>query len=203
MKFSTFFSGIQETPWYRSFLNPVIGEIVTTGTLLDIGTGTGKLIQILTTEKDIECVGIDTSDEMILEAQKKLGKGKTKLFSVKPNTNYPFKDGTFDYITICNVLFHLNSNGVNHILNESKRLLKDGGKIIVLTPTGDGGFIALSRNYFSFRNISIYIWYYATKNRAGPWAKKEYLKYFSKSHNLKYKKKVVMNGFAQLEVITT
>ncbi len=71
MKFSKFFSNIQETPWYRSFLNPVIEEVKTSGRLLDIGTGTAKLIQILTLEKSIECVGVDTDSNMLIEAEKK------------------------------------------------------------------------------------------------------------------------------------
>jgi hypothetical protein len=41
MSFSTFFSTLQEAPWYRSFINPVIDEINTSGKLLDIGTGSG------------------------------------------------------------------------------------------------------------------------------------------------------------------
>lgn len=52
MKFSKFFSNIQEKPWYRQFLNPVISEIEQEGKLLDIGTGSGKLLQILATEKN-------------------------------------------------------------------------------------------------------------------------------------------------------
>jgi ubiquinone/menaquinone biosynthesis C-methylase UbiE len=51
MSFSSFFSNLQEAPWYRSFLNPVINEINDDTTLLDIGTGSGKMIQILSNEK--------------------------------------------------------------------------------------------------------------------------------------------------------
>jgi len=35
--------------------------------------------------------------------------------------------------------------------------------------TGNGNFFKLIKNYFSHKNLIIYIWFYATKNRAGPW----------------------------------
>ena len=51
MKFSKFFSNLQEAPWYRQFLNPVIDEINDNSKLLDIGTGSGKMMEILISEK--------------------------------------------------------------------------------------------------------------------------------------------------------
>jgi len=107
MKFSKFFSNIQETPWYRSFLNPVINEIRREGKLLDIGTGSGKLIQIISKEKHINCIGVDTNSEMLKEAKIKLKGTNTRLLKIKANTKLPFNDNSFSYVTICSVLFHL------------------------------------------------------------------------------------------------
>lgn len=201
MKFSKFFSKIQETPWYRVFLNPVIKEITDNSKLLDIGTGTGKLLQILSSEKDIDCVGVDTNAEMLLEARKKLKETNTKLIEIRADKNLPFENNTFNYITICSVLFLLKEDSIDSILNESQRLLKNQGKIIVLTPTGNGNILTLSKNFFSLKNLSIYTWFYATRNRAGPWTSNKYLEQFSIKYNLKYKRKIVMKGFAQVEVI--
>ncbi|MDD5152053.1 MAG: class I SAM-dependent methyltransferase [Flavobacterium sp.] len=201
MKFSKFFSNVQETPWYRDFLKPVINEITDNSTLLDIGTGTGKLIQILSSEKNIDCVGVDTSSKMLLEAQKKLKKTNTKLIEIKTDKNLPFESNTLNYITICSVLFHLEKDSIDIILKESRRLLKNQGKIIVLTPTGSGNILTLLKNYFSPKNLSIYIWFYATRNRAGPWTKNLYLEQYALTNSLKYKRKIVMNGFAQVEVL--
>ena len=202
MKFSKFFSKVQETPWYLDFLNPVINEITAYKKLLDFGTGTGKLIQILSTEKGTECIGVDTNSEMLLEAQKKLKGTKTKLFKIKPDANLPFKNNDFDYVTICSVLFHLKKNSVDYALIEAQRLLKDEGKIIILTPTGNGNFLTLSKNFFSFKNLSIYMWFYATRNRAKIWTNNNYLKHYANENKLNYKSQKVMNGFAQLEIIT-
>jgi len=201
MKFSKFFSNIQETNWYRSFLNPVINEIDTEGNLLDIGTGSGKLIQILSSEKGINCVGVDTNTEMLLEAKNKLKETPVRLLKIEANKKLPFKENSFNYITICSVLFHLNKESIDFLLKDSQRILKKGGKIIVLTPTGKGNILTLAKHYFSVKNCSINIWFYATRNRAKQWVNKKYLKQYTDENNLNYKSTREMNGFAQLEVI--
>jgi len=174
MKFSKFFSNIQETTWYRSFLNPVINEIDRKGKLLDIGTGSGKLIQILSDEKNINCIGVDTNQEMLDEAKIKLKGTNTSLLKIEANTKLPFNDNNFSYVTICSVLFHLKKEDIDFILNDIQRILEKNGKIIVLTPTGKGSLFKLTKIYFSLKNLSIYVWFYATKNRAKLWTNNNY-----------------------------
>ena len=201
MKFSKFFSNLQEAPWYRTFLDPVINEIGTNGKLLDIGTGSGKLIQILSNENGIDCIGVDTNPEMLAEAKVKLRNIKTELIEISPNDKLPFDNNSFDYITICSVLFHLKKEDIDSMLLDSRRLLKEKGKLIILTPTGKGNILKLTKHFFSFKNRSVYIWYRSTKKRAKKWTNKNYLAEYALKHNLKYKREVVMNGFAQLEII--
>jgi ubiquinone/menaquinone biosynthesis C-methylase UbiE len=201
MKFSKFFSNLQEAPWYRDFLNPVIDEIGKKGKLLDIGTGSGKLIQILSKEKNIQCVGVDTNNEMLNEAKIKLNNNNIKLIKIEANQKLPFENSNFDYITICSVLFHLKNENIDLMLTDAIGLLKENGKIIILTPTGKGNIAKLSRNYLSLKNLGIYIWYSATKKRAKLWMNNKYLKQYATKNNIKYKYEVVMNGFAQLEII--
>jgi len=201
MKFSKFFSNIQEQSWYRSFLNPVINEISTKGKLLDIGTGSGKLIQILSNEKKIESVGVDTNRDMLNEAKTKLKNTNAKLIKIEPNKKLPFDNNSFNYITICNVLFHLKTEQIDFMLQDAQRLLKKDGKIIILTPTGNGNVLSLAKNYFSVKNLGINIWFYATKNNANLWNKNNYLKQYANENNLNYKSQIVMNGFAQLEIL--
>ena len=135
MKFSKFFSNLQEAPWYQSFLDPVINEIGTKGKLLDIGTGSGKLIQILSNENGIDCIGVDTNPEMLAEAKVKLRSIKAELIEITPNEKLPFENKSFDYITICSVLFHLKKEDIDNMLLDSYQLLKENGKLIILTPT--------------------------------------------------------------------
>jgi ubiquinone/menaquinone biosynthesis C-methylase UbiE len=201
MKFSKFFSNLQEAPWYRSFLNPVINEITTKGKLLDIGTGSGKLIQIISELKGVDCTGVDTDKEMLAEAKKKLRDLNTELIEISPHSKLPFKNNSFEYISICSVLFHLKKEDINNMLKDSLRLLKEEGKIIILTPTGKGNVLKLSKRFFSLKNSGIFIWYRATKNRARRWTNENYLSEYASKHQLKYKREFVMNGFAQLEII--
>ena len=98
MKFSKFFSNIQEAPWYRSFLNPVINEIGTNGKLLDIGTGSGKLIQILSNENGINCIGVDTNTEMLKEAKIKLKETDVSVLKIEADKKLPFENNSFNYI---------------------------------------------------------------------------------------------------------
>ncbi len=202
MNFSNFFSYIQETPWYFQFLSPVVDEIDNHTKLLDIGTGSGKLLQLAVSEKNVNAIGIDTNESMLKEATKKVQNTGIKLLKIEAADTYPFNDNSFDVITICNVLFNLNQQAVDHILTESVRLLKDQGRIIVLTPTGKGNFFTLTKSYFSLKNLSIYIWFYATRNRAGPWTDKKQLIAFSENHKLNYKQKIILKGFTQVETLT-
>jgi len=201
MGFSTFFSNLQEAPWYRSFLNPVINEIGTNGELLDIGTGSGKLIQVLSIENGITCTGVDTNPDMLAEAEIKLKNIEAKLIEISANAKLPFEKNSFEYITICSVLFHLKKEDIDSMLNDSLDLLKKQGKIIILTPTGKGNMLELTKHFFSFKNRGIYVWYRATKNRARLWTDENYLKEYAMKNKLTYKSEIVMNGFAQLEII--
>ena len=160
------------------------------------------MLQILTTENGIECTGVDTNEHMLTEANKKLGNINVNLVKIELNQKLPFDNKSFDYVTICSVLFHLKKEDIDNMLQDSLSLLKDQGKVIVLTPTGKGSYLKLTRHYFSIKNSGIYIWYKSTKKRAKIWNKENYLAEYAAKNNLKYKSKVVMNGFAQLEVLS-
>ncbi len=107
MSFSKFFSNLQESPWYHQFLFPVIEQVEQGSKILDIGTGSGKMLQLLNHKKEIIGIGIDTDPAMLKEARKKLVNTNIRLVEIKDDTNYPFENEYFDYITICNVLFNL------------------------------------------------------------------------------------------------
>lgn len=199
--FSKFFSNIQEAPWYRSFLNSVIKEVEREGQLLDIGTGSGKLIQILSNENNMSCVGVDTNSDMLKEAEIKLKGTGANLRQIKADEKLPFENDSFDYITICNVLFHLKKESIDFMLDEARRILKKDGKIIILTPTGAKSILLLSKKYFSPKNLGIYIWYTATKKSAKIWNENNYLKEYTSNNQLDYQTRITMNGFAQLEII--
>ncbi len=156
---------------------------------------------MVSSTKEVNCIGVDTDAEMLKEAKIKLNNTNVQFLKINATGKYPFDTASFDVITICNVLFNLHQDTVNHVLTETLRLLKKGGKIVVLTPTGKGNLFTLSKSYFSIKNLSIYIWYYVTRNRAGPWTERKLLLKFSKKHSIKYRQKIILKGFAQIEIL--
>lgn len=202
MNFSTFFSKLQESPWYRTFLNPVIDEVENNTHILDIGTGSGKMLQLLFEEKQVSGVGTDTEQSMLDEAKKKLVNTDIELKQIDAGENYPFADEIFDSITICSVLFNIKEvEPRNQLVGEALRVLKKGGKLIVLTPTGAGNIIKLTTAFFSFKNKGIYVWYKATKKGAKKWTAEQYLEQYSSINSLRYQQKITLKGFAQVEII--
>lgn len=71
--------------------------------LLDIGCGTGYLINMLSKEKEAEYVGLDLSSEMIKQANSK--NIKNAKFIEGKSDALPFGDHTFDVVT-CSQSFH-------------------------------------------------------------------------------------------------
>ena len=201
MKFSKFFSNLQESPWYREFLNPVMNCVGINSTLLDIGTGSGKMLEILFLEKNVNSVGTDTNRDMLNEAKIKLKNTTAELHLIKPGEPLKFEKHRFDYITICNVLFNLKKPAIDFMVEDALSLLKKNGQLLILTPTGKGNSIKLTRHYLSYKNKGIYVWYRATKKSAKNWTSENYLAGYTAKNKLKYKREFVMNGFAQLEII--
>ncbi|MFP4020888.1 MAG: class I SAM-dependent methyltransferase, partial [Halanaerobium sp.] len=95
--------------------------------LLDLGGGTGELINYL--PKNLEITIADPSEAM-------LEKGKAKDFQqevkhiLADGADLPFEDNTFDYLIISDALHHFRQ--VEAALQESARVLKNGAKIYVL-----------------------------------------------------------------------
>ncbi len=201
MKFANFFSSLQEEPWYHHFLAPVLAELDEEGTLLDIGTGSGKLLQMVSSETNIHCTGIDSSKEMLEEARIKLGDYPAELLQVEPGARLPFEEQSFDFISICSVLFLLPRSAAEFLLKESLRLMRNGGKIIVLTPSGNRRFLSLLRHFLSFKNRGMTVWYTATRARGQQWSESRFLQGFASQHGLHYREEKVLKGFARLEVL--
>lgn len=200
MSFAKFFSGIQETPWYHDFLHPVVQEVEENAKMLDIGTGSGKLLQLLWQQRQVKAIGVDTSASMLKEAKNKIAATDAAVLLIKAHRKLPFKSRSFDHVTICNVLFNLPISSANFMLEETQRVVRKGGKIVVLTPTGKGTFLSLKK-YFFPKNLSFFLWFYLTRRRGKIWMKQKRLLSYALKHNFQYKQQLVFDGFAQLEVL--
>lgn len=125
---------------WRRFAVAKIG-VSGTGRVLDVATGTGDVaLEIATqTPASVSIVGVDFCKEMVdlgrIKVEESRHAGRITL-QVAPCEEIPFEDRTFDAATIA---FGIR-NVVDRVkgLTEMRRVLKDGGRIVILefsTPT--------------------------------------------------------------------
>lgn len=93
------------------------------GKLLDGGTGDGSL----STEIHKLGFSVDSCD-----IDPKLFKGKTRFKKANLNEKFPYKDKTFDYVVLTEVIEHLENP--HQTVRECNRILKPNGKVIITTP---------------------------------------------------------------------
>ena len=114
--------------------------------LLDVGCGTGFLIDMLAEQKSASYCGLDLSDEMIRVARDKAIPGAE--FIVGSADKLPYPDEAFD-IVACSQSFH-HYPYPEKAMREAKRVLKRGG-LYILSDTGIGGIGAWIDNHILFK----------------------------------------------------
>jgi ubiquinone/menaquinone biosynthesis C-methylase UbiE len=119
---------------FRSFLKGLPSNTL----VLDLGTGTGVLLQFLL-QKRFEVIGIDFSKDMIEKTKEKIGKKQGTLV-LGDIENLPFQKETFDIVTAMTTLEFVKN--VKKLLQEIRRVLKSGGQFIlgVLTSLSSWSF---------------------------------------------------------------
>lgn len=108
----------------------IIQDNMTRGTLLDVGCGTGYLIQYLGGGDNL--YGVDLSEAGVDKAQERNPRSHFKVGNVY---KLPYKDNEFDQVVSTEVLEHLQdiSSGVTQM----HRVLKKGGTCLNLLPYKD------------------------------------------------------------------
>ena len=130
--------------------------------LLDVGCGTGFLMELLIKQRPAHYCGADLSDEMIRVAREKRINGAE--FVVSSADKLPYPDETFDIVT-CSQSFHHYPYPEKAML-EAKRVLKPGG-LYILSDTGIGGIGAWIDNHILFKMMKSGDCH--TTNRNGIW----------------------------------
>lgn len=99
--------------------------------LLDLGTGTGRILQLLE-DRCQRAVGIDASRDMLAVARANLDKAGVVKASVRHGDilNLPLDGGEFDLITVHQVLHFLPQPEL--AINEAARLLKPDGRLVII-----------------------------------------------------------------------
>lgn len=98
---------------------------------LDIGTGTGRILELLADQID-RGVGIDQSSEMLTLARSQLEQANLKHVHVRKGDMYsmPVENESFDLTTLHLVLHYSFEPGL--VIAEAARALKPGGRLIVV-----------------------------------------------------------------------
>ena len=99
--------------------------------LLDVGTGTGRMLQVL--GRDVErAVGFDNSHSMLAVARANLERAEIRGIDLRQGDVYspPFANDSFDLIVIHQVLHFLDDPA--RAIREAARLLSPGGRLLIV-----------------------------------------------------------------------
>lgn len=108
--------------------NPLLDELSKNveGKILDVGCGTGNILcKLVNGEREL--FGIDLSENMVSECSKRV-KNYAEI-KVADAEHIPYQDNFFD-VLICNASFHHYPHP-EEVLKEMKRVLKNGGKLLI------------------------------------------------------------------------
>jgi demethylmenaquinone methyltransferase/2-methoxy-6-polyprenyl-1,4-benzoquinol methylase len=122
--------------------------------ILDVATGTGDLALALHKRLNAKVTGLDLSEEMLKVAHQKVIR-KSLSNQIKlvhgDSENLPFDNDTFDAVTVA---FGVrNFENLNKGLSEMTRVLKPGGKMVVLEFSKPSKFPMKQLYRFYFANI--------------------------------------------------
>jgi ubiquinone/menaquinone biosynthesis C-methylase UbiE/DNA-binding transcriptional ArsR family regulator len=99
--------------------------------LLDLGTGTGRMLELFGAEIE-RGLGLDLSLDMLLLARDRLERAGLKNCSVRQGDLYdlPLADDSFDVVILHQVLHFLDDGA--RAIKEAARVLRPGGRLLVV-----------------------------------------------------------------------
>lgn len=197
----------QDAPWCRSFLAPVLDELAglpSGSRVLDLGTGPGKLLELMEEGLDLLGTGADVDQSMLDTARARTLLARTPLIHVERGGPLPFSAGEFDAVCLCSVLFNLGDP--EPLLSEALRVTDPYGIVVVYTPTGGGTpGDALSklppRSRGRVRNGTLFVWHRATASAGRRWTTAGHLERYAHTHGLTYTGRTAFHGMATVEVL--
>lgn len=103
--------------------------------VIDVGCGTGRATMLAASRVSPggAVVGIDASAEMIEAARKKAEQARQDVeFRQAVMEALPFPDSSFDVVLSCQALHHVPRDAKHQALSEMRRVLKPGGRLLLL-----------------------------------------------------------------------
>lgn len=198
-----------QSGWYPFFLESVVHTLASDGishNILDIGCGNGKLASLLIAHNEkLVVTGIDIDNESVEKARQQVYHKNVRIFHQKTSHSLQFHDSEFDAVTFCSVLFLTDIGTRAKLLEEAFRVLKPGGKVVVLTPSGiKPCFTSVSEVWdfpYSRNNWTFPVWKAFTTHRARKWMNSSWLEKYALQKGFSYHNSLEFNANATLEII--
>ncbi|MFN8474578.1 MAG: ubiquinone/menaquinone biosynthesis methyltransferase [Anaerolineae bacterium] len=141
-------TGFRDQSWRRLAVSAVAPP--PDGVILDVGTGTGDFLPLLThAAPDVRAVGLDLTFEMMAYGSPKLVEADGRAAFVQGDAlRLPFPDDTFDGLV--NGFLLRNVADLRQTLAEMRRVIKPGARVVILeiTPVDTPVWGDLFRFYF-------------------------------------------------------
>lgn len=131
--------------WLFSFISPYLGQ-----SNLEVGSGIGNFTKLLSGHGQL--TSIDLNRSYIKRLKEELGSEVAIGFGDIEKNKFFFKGKKFDTIVCMNVLEHIK--GDKKALVNMNRLLKTGGKLLLLVPSHKLLFSRFDRKLGHFRRYS-------------------------------------------------
>ncbi|MGM1065079.1 class I SAM-dependent methyltransferase [Saccharothrix sp. Mg75] len=105
--------------------------------VLDACCGRG-LSTALLGRRGCDALGVDVQPEQVAEARRRFGDARNTRFEVADVTALPVADASFDRVHCLEAAFHLGPEGRRAFLAESHRVLRPGGRLVLVDFTWRG-----------------------------------------------------------------
>jgi len=122
---------------------------------LDFGCHEGAFLSTLKGREIGRLVGVDICEEAVKKGQRLFP--ELDIIKIHEAAKLPFDDGTFNSVTILDVLEHVYEQA--ELLAELNRVLRGGGRMVITVP-GQHLFSFLDMGNFKFRFPWLHRWYY-------------------------------------------
>lgn len=104
------------------------------GTLLDLGCGPGHFVA-KALDRGLEALAVDQSAESVKTLNDRLGSHpRFRGANVNEGFPVPVPDGAADIVTVIETVEHLDDAALRALLDETHRLVRAGGHVVVTTP---------------------------------------------------------------------
>lgn len=103
------------------------------GRILEIGSGSGLFLMKLALQNPgCEIVGVDLNEALLETTRKKIESKEISNITLFPYdaTSLAFPDNSFDAVVCINFFLDMNIDSMIKVLNQMKRIVKTGGRII-------------------------------------------------------------------------